>query len=61
MEVEEALFTPIKVAKTLEYAGIIGTIKDMSKQFGMATSTLRKRLKKGWSLEKALKTPTKIK
>ena len=45
MEVEEALFTPIKVAKTLEYAGIIGTIKDMSKQFGMATSTLRKRLK----------------
>jgi transposase-like protein len=43
-------------AKTIEYKGELLTFNDIEKRFGLYSSTFLGRLKRGWSIEKALTT-----
>lgn len=43
----------------LEYEGVSYTLSEAEKEFGIPQSTIRKRLKIGWSIRKTLETPLK--
>jgi lambda repressor-like predicted transcriptional regulator len=64
--VEKALTTPPgsrtekrkrRETRWLEFRGERLTLTDMAKKYGILVGTLRNRLRRGWSLEKALTTP----
>lgn len=60
MSIEEALEDYAKKYFVTDYKGnVYHNNKEMCLKYGLASSTVRKRLISGWSLEKALTTPTK--
>ena len=46
-------------SKRIRYMGRIANMSELSKQFGIARTTIYTRLECGWSIEKALTTPVK--
>lgn len=48
-------------AETVEYEGRAVTIKALAAARGMSYDTLKSRLLRGWSVERALTTPTRAK
>lgn len=60
MSIEEALDDYAKRYFVTDHKGnVYHNNKEMCSKYGLASSTVRKRLISGWSLEKALTTPTK--
>lgn len=62
-DIERALTTPVKEVHTgpiQDHEGkVYNSFKEMALNYGMEPSYLKKRLSRGWSLEKALTTPVK--
>jgi len=70
---EQALLTPVatnrkgennpmyKHAKRYDYDGKSQPLSDWAKEYGINRNTLETRLRRGWSLERALLTPTRPK
>lgn len=48
-----------RTSRRLTFRGKIGTIREFADEYGLAYSCLHTRLKLGWSIEKALLTPSK--
>lgn len=50
-------YTPNVVRKTIEYEGVLHSLKDLAKVAGVSHETIRKRLKNGMTPEAAVLTP----
>lgn len=55
--VEKAIETPVGVKETLIFNGVEKEVKVYAKEYGMSYHTLKVRLHRGWSVEKALTHP----
>lgn len=64
MSVEDAVSKPVQKRRThrdavrIEYNGESYTVPELARQCGLPTKTLRNRLKSGWSLRRALLSPS---
>lgn len=52
-----AIQTPVRVARSLTYAGETLTIKEWADRMGLLVYTLRHRLARGWPADRALMEP----
>ena len=57
--IEDAIKTPLPQTKTYEYKGEHKTILQWALSAGLKRNTVEERLKRGWSMDAALNTPTR--